>query len=522
MVKLVPISYEIWPFDGVYILKNIERAGRTCYKSDDKITDNSYIDFIKKILKNGHESVLEHEKITVTFFIDRGVSHEVVRHRIASYSQECISGDTLLNKRLSIKKLYNSRTRDKGLIIKSVGYDRVIPNWISQVFYKGKGVVYEVKTSLGYSIKATLNHRFMNSDGDFVRLDSLRSGDSIMVNGRPTLLKINDDVLREEYIINKLTPTDIANKYSCPSTSVYRRLHKLNIFENHLNDDNKEKYQKNHNQESVSKMKTKILEQYENGRVAWNKDIKEVDNNSVKKQADNLRKNHHNNSFESENSVWKGGVSPSYYYRIKSDIKECELCKRSYDLHIHHIDRDRKNNNIDNLIKVCRRCHSVLHNGWFVGMIPHPDKIISITEIGEEDVYDLEMEEPFHNYVANGFVVHNSTRYCNYSKDKFGKEITVIDIAEHMNNEQYSIWLEAMKKAESAYFDLISSGCTPQIARSVLPNSLKTEITVTFNIREWRHFFGLRTSNTAHPQMRELTIPLLRDMQKKIPLVFDE
>jgi thymidylate synthase (FAD) len=204
MVKLVNIGYEIWPFDGIYILKNIERAGRTCYKSDDKITDNSYIDFIKKILKNGHESVLEHEKITVTFFIDRGVSHEVVRHRIgASYSQE-------------------------------------------------------------------------------------------------------------------------------------------------------------------------------------------------------------------------------------------------------------------------------------------------------------------------------STRYCNYSKDKFGKEITVIDIAEHMNNEQYSIWFEAMIKAESFYFDLINAGCTPQIARSVLPNSLKTEITVTFNIREWRHFFRLRTSNSAHPQMRELTIPLLREMQRKIPLVFDE
>ncbi len=74
--------------DGSYILKKIEKAARVCYKSEDKITDDSASNFIANIIKRGHESVLEHEKITVTIICDRGISHEIVRHRIASYSQE--------------------------------------------------------------------------------------------------------------------------------------------------------------------------------------------------------------------------------------------------------------------------------------------------------------------------------------------------------------------------------------------------------------------------------------------------
>jgi thymidylate synthase (FAD) len=76
------------PVNGLEMLERIERAGRTCYKSEAKITAGSAIDFVRMLLKRGHESVLEHEKVTVRIVCDRGVSHEIVRHRIASYSQE--------------------------------------------------------------------------------------------------------------------------------------------------------------------------------------------------------------------------------------------------------------------------------------------------------------------------------------------------------------------------------------------------------------------------------------------------
>lgn len=117
-----------------------------------------------------------------------------------------------------------------------------------------------------------------------------------------------------------------------------------------------------------------------------------------------------------------------------------------------------------------------------------------------------------------------STRYCNYSKDKFGNELTFIEpIFWDENSYQYEDWERAMYEAEQSYIELIrDQGASPQEARSVLPNSLKTELVMTANYREWRHFFDLRCSPAAHPQMRELAIPLLRDLSKRIPVIFDD
>lgn len=116
-----------------------------------------------------------------------------------------------------------------------------------------------------------------------------------------------------------------------------------------------------------------------------------------------------------------------------------------------------------------------------------------------------------------------STRYCNYSKDKFGNEITFIKpLFFETNTEQYSLWYNACENSESSYFDLLIHGCTPQEARSVLPNSLKTEVVFTANYREWRNFFKLRVAETAHPQMREVTRPLLDELKTRIPVIFDD
>jgi thymidylate synthase (FAD) len=116
-----------------------------------------------------------------------------------------------------------------------------------------------------------------------------------------------------------------------------------------------------------------------------------------------------------------------------------------------------------------------------------------------------------------------STRYCNYTQGKFGNEITVIKPCFWKENDtKYIIWEASILQAENAYNKLIEQGATPQEARSVLPNSLKTEIVITMNLREWKHFFSLRTSEAAHPQMREIAIPLLNEFRKKIPIIFDE
>lgn len=121
-----------------------------------------------------------------------------------------------------------------------------------------------------------------------------------------------------------------------------------------------------------------------------------------------------------------------------------------------------------------------------------------------------------------------STRYCNYSDDKFGNEIAVIMpcffefCANEDDDYMYSVWYNSCKHAEDAYNILISKGASPQEARSVLPNSLKTEMFVTMNLREWRHFFRLRCSPAAHPQMRQIANMILNQFKQIFPLFVED
>ena len=116
-----------------------------------------------------------------------------------------------------------------------------------------------------------------------------------------------------------------------------------------------------------------------------------------------------------------------------------------------------------------------------------------------------------------------STRYCNYSSGRFDGEITFIrpcfwDVA----SPQYMDWKLAMEKAEGYYMLFMKNGATPQQARSVLPQSVKTEVVATMNMRQWRHVLAQRTSKAAHPQMREVMFPLLCDLALKCPVLFKD
>ena len=116
-----------------------------------------------------------------------------------------------------------------------------------------------------------------------------------------------------------------------------------------------------------------------------------------------------------------------------------------------------------------------------------------------------------------------STRYCNYSKGDFDGQITVIEpLYLEPGTEGYEIWKKACQEAENNYFKLLQYGCTAQEARAVLPNSLKTEIVMTANVREWRHFLKLRTSKASHPQMREVADMLLTELNFILPSLFDD
>ncbi len=111
-----------------------------------------------------------------------------------------------------------------------------------------------------------------------------------------------------------------------------------------------------------------------------------------------------------------------------------------------------------------------------------------------------------------------STRFVNYEKKMPPSFIE----PQGMDARQLGAWSLGVEQAEEQYREMISMGCAPQIARSVFPNALASRIIVTGNLRNWRHFFIMRTTKEAHPQMRQVTIPLLREFQEKIPILFED
>ena len=177
--------------------------------------------------------------------------------------------------------------------------------------------------------------------------------------------------------------------------------------------------------------------------------------------------------------------------------------------------------------RVCYKSEDKITEGSaekFIGMI---------LKSGHESV--LEHEKLTVKFICDRGVTHEivrhriasysqeSTRYCNYSRDKFGNELTFIRPCFWADDsEEYAVWKQAMEDIEKTYVKLVSLGAKPEEARSILPNSLKTEIVCTMNLREWRHFFRLRTAERAHPQIREISVALLDELKKRIPVIFDD
>lgn len=113
-----------------------------------------------------------------------------------------------------------------------------------------------------------------------------------------------------------------------------------------------------------------------------------------------------------------------------------------------------------------------------------------------------------------------STRYCNYGKGKFDNQITVI-AQPGLEGEQLQVWNMAMAAAESSYLSMLELGVPAQIARSVLPIGIKSEIVITANLREWIHIFKMRCDTPAHPIIREMSLQVLDEFNKRLPAIYE-
>lgn len=189
---------------------------------------------------------------------------------------------------------------------------------------------------------------------------------------------------------------------------------------------------------------------------------------------------------------------------------------------------------IERIGRVCYKSESAIHPGSAERFIQNiiargHESVIEHEAISVRVICDRGVS---HEIVRHRIASYSqeSTRYCNYAGDKFGSQITVIDPAggftydpdNEKDRARYAVWKEAMENAEKSYFRMIELGATPQEARAVLPNSLKTEIVITMNLRSWRNFFRLRCDDHAHPQMREVAGIALKVFQEKLPIFFSD
>ena len=115
-----------------------------------------------------------------------------------------------------------------------------------------------------------------------------------------------------------------------------------------------------------------------------------------------------------------------------------------------------------------------------------------------------------------------STRYCNYGKDKFDRSIKVIEPCNiEKDTPEYLEWYNCMEYIEQTYLKMCDMGCKPDQLRMILPHSTAAQVTMTCNIREWKHIFGLRANSHAHPSIQQLLIPLLLKFKQDMPEIFD-
>lgn len=199
--------------------------------------------------------------------------------------------------------------------------------------------------------------------------------------------------------------------------------------------------------------------------------------------------------------------------------------------------------NTSKIVKAITYCLADKHPLFFEDILPKralvPQQGVNVEKIPLAEVEKMSADLfAKHRYIAVKFIVNRavthemvrhrpcgflqeSQRYCRYGDSKFGSQVTFIKpLFYQEGSEEYRLWEQAMAETEKLYVKLLETS-TAQAARTVLPNSCKTELIVYANLLQWSHMFRLRTSKGADPSMREVMIPLLADFKNEFPGIFD-
>ena len=568
--------------DGAQLCKV---AGQVCYMSfGRKRTFNEHAErYFNNLKSSGHGSVFEHATFSLLLYgISRSVTHELIRHR-AGFGY-CLTGDTLIYsthqiggkpdgvRKRRLDELYamtqtpHGRSRIKLLRLRCLDEttNTFVAGRVKRIICSGLKPVFTVKLTDGKSITTTKEHRFLTKDGWMTLEDAVggleitangtvaygKQNVELMVNGRP--IYQDAEWLSEQYLTKGLSQAAIAELADASPHAIRAWIRKHGL--------------------------QKPAGSWTVGKTPWNKGL----HYQSRPRTDTERAAVRERMKGANNHRWRGGTTkravalrrnveplrPSIYAR---DNYCCRLCgKQGGRLSIHHILPIWARPDLvyapDNMVTLCRACHFKVNNheeDYFEAfgrtveelrgatppmarprkpwLIPKPMRIVSITYAGEQMTYDIEMEEPHHNFIANGILTHNSQLSQRYVS---GRMLRFVERPEYQDDEDlHNQFLQRIERAASEYASLTNrllemqqAGVSilsaeartdlrkkvQQTARSVLPNETEAPIVVTGNARAWRHVIEMRASPHAETEIRELALRIFLCLRLTDPVLFGD
>lgn len=564
-----------------------EFAGRLCYLSfgedaglegghrtiPGRTTNAAYL---ANILKTKHGSVLEHAVWTFLFEgISRSLTHELVRHRAGM--GYCLSGDTLVYserrmrdrrngpRKRTLRSLYEmTRTphgRSRLRLLRLRCLDEATGTFtvgrVRAVAESGVKPVFRVETADGKSITCSRDHRFLTPEG-WLPLHEIVGGLELRPSGVVTCGRADAEILVngvEAYRDREWLRTqyhDLGREQAEIAAEVGVSVHTIRAWVR------RHRLQKPMGSWTVGRAPWNRGKRY---RAGWTHTPETRARLGAQKRGE-------------RNPGWKGGITargvqlrrPVEAIRravYERDDFRCRLCaERGGKLTIHHVlpvwARPDLAGEATNLVTLCRACHLSVNGrelehverlGRSLAevpegaapprahrlLVPKRVRITSVTYAGTEMTYDLEMEGPNHNFVADGIVTHNSQLSQRYVDESDIGFVLPPEIEE--GTAEYGAWLRGCEASLEAYRALLAdltervgdSGPATmrkkrarQAARAVLPNCAETKIVVTGNARAWRHFVEMRGSPTADVEIRRLAAAVLRALQAEAPHIFGD
>jgi thymidylate synthase ThyX len=542
-----------------------EVAGRLCYMSFDNPRPGGNKAYLDRIKESGHGSVLEHANWSFIFTgVSRSLTHELVRHR-AGFGF-CLDGDTEIYfdrqcngkrqgpRRRTIRGLYqrsktpHGRSRLSLMYIRCLDGDTFVRAKIKAVVKAGLKKLYEITLADGKNIRCSKDHRFLTTDG-WRPLHMIGAGAVLATNGLPST-NLSEDWLKQKYQIQNLMIAEIAELAGCSAATVGKWLGRYGL--------------------------AKGMGQGMSGRRPWNKGRKYKA--GWKHTAKTKALLSHQKQGQN-NPAWKGHQATIQAGRLRANklypTEVCESCGVNPG-HRHHKDRNTLNNVRGNIEFLCPPCHNKRHleedgpsNILKVKWI----EVRTIKYIGQSMTYDLEVDHPAHNFVANGFVTHNSQLSQRYVDESVAEFVVPFDLqdevraAEEVLKEGYTSasaalmktigrpaqattglnWIEGVEIATEKYKSLVDYLAARissqegdftekghethktevrkrarQTARSLLPNATETKIFVTANARAWRNAIEQRCSRHADTEIRVLFGEVWEVLVQEAPNLFSD